>query len=270
MRVAILCGPQTPIRESCMLRVLTALCFLCLAAPAALAAGEGPAAGDESTVAILGTGRVGGALGPRFAEQGLRVIYGSREPDRASVRELVARSGPRATAATYEQAVARAGIVVIAVPWSATEALVRGLDLAGRIVIDPTNALRVGSSGLMEMAVESSAGELVQSWAPGAHVVKAFNTVGFHVMANPAAAGGPVTVPLAGDHAAAKARVAQIVRALGLEPLDVGPMRHARHLEGMTILYMYPYLQGARGEAFEFHFRTGAAPSESTGVRPAQ
>jgi len=229
-------------------------------------------AGQPLTIGVIGTGRVGGALGPRLAALGINVIYGSRDPDRESVRQLVARTGDNSVAFSQKVAAERADWVLLAVPWKAIDALLIqiGPMLDDKIVIDATNALRMGDDGLMAMAVESSAGQVIQSLVPDAKLVKAFNTVGFHVMAEPAAAGGPVSVPLVGDDADAKVAVASLVTALGFDPVDLGPIKHAHATEQMAILYLVPYMQGSLEERFEFYFRKGAGPAVSEGVRPAE
>ena len=128
-------------------------------------------------------------------------------------------------------------------------------------------AKRSGELGHHWLGVEHLFLGLVE--VEGALLATAFNAVGAHVMADPGAAKGPVTIPLAGDDAAAKQRVGELVRALGYETLDVGPIRHARHLEGMAVLYMVPYLTGRRDQAFEYYLRQGTGPAAVREVRPA-
>lgn len=236
-----------------------------------ITAGTGVTEDRRETIAVIGTGRVGGALGPRLGALGYPVIYGSRTPGSDRVAALVAGSSEQSRAALPGESVNGADIVILAVPWQAIDATLTGLGaLDGKIVIDVTNALRVNEQRMMEMAVATSAAEIIQQRIPGASVVKAFNAVGSHVMADPATGGGPVTIPLAGNDAAAKTRVAALVEELGFESLDVGPLGNARYLEGMAVLYMVPYMSGRTDEAFEYYLRTGTAPKRDFEVRPAE
>ena len=223
----------------------------------------------KETIAVIGTGRMGGAFGARFAALGHPVVYGSREPGKAAVREVVGKTGGDARALTPKEAAAAAQIIVLAVPWSGIADTVQLLgDVSGKIVMDATNALKSGAGG-MEMAVPSSAGEMIQAWLPQAKVVKAFNTVGFFVIADPKAMDGTVAVFLAGEDAAAKTRVGQLVTELGFQPVDVGGIKNSRVLESMSILYMVPYMSGKREQAFEWAVRSTGARVGGP-VRPAQ
>lgn len=211
-----------------------------------------PALAD--TIAMIGTGDVGSALGKAFAAQGHTIIYGSREPDRKRVEELVAETGNGASATTQFAAAAQADIVVLAVPGLLVEEITKSLgDLSDKIIIDPTNPLK-RSMLRLEHGVDTSNAQIIQDAAPDAHVVKAFNTLSWKTMVDPSEAGGPVSIPLAGNSGSAKKKVAELVAGMGLEPIDVGPVEHARWVEGMLILWINNRYDNAR-EAFEFHLR---------------
>lgn len=205
------------------------------------------------TIAIIGTGQVGAALGPAFAAQGHTVIYGSRDPSRASVSELLEKTGHGATAETPPTAAAGADIVVLAVPGLLVEDITNSLgDLSGKIIIDPTNPLN-SSGGKLTHAVDSSNAEIIQNAAPDAFVVKAFNTLNWQTMIDPDESGGPVSIPLAGNSAEAKDTVAELVEGMGLEAIDVGTVENAHWVEGMLLLWINNRFGG--GQSFDFHLR---------------
>jgi len=191
------------------------------------------------TIAIIGTGNVGGALGPEFAAQGHKIVYGAREPQRADVAELVARTGNGAAAALPTEAVKGADMVVLAVPGTAAVDIARGRgDLSGKILLDPTNVgSRSGGFPMYGITDTSSHAQKIQDVQPGARVVKAFNTLNYRQMVDPETAGGPITIPLAGNDAQAKAVIAKLVEGMGLDAVDVGPLAYARVLEEMLVMW---------------------------------
>ena len=224
-------------------RVVVAVLAIMLGAPA-----------FADTIAVIGTGDVGSALGPEFAAQGHTIVYGSREPQRSKVKALVEKTGELASATTPADAAAQADIVVLAVPGLMVEEITRSLgDLSGKIIIDPTNPLEQRMNRL-EHAVDTSNAEIIQAAAPGAYVVKAFNTLNWKTMVEPSSAGGPVSIPLVGDNGRAKKKVAELVSGMGLEPIDVGPLRDARWVEGMLILWINNRYGGMR-PSFDYYLR---------------
>ena len=193
-------------------------------------------------IAIIGAGNVGGTLGKRWAGAGHEVAFGARDPAEAKVAALVRESGPTARAVSVPEAARDAAVVVLTVPWdSARDALAAAGDLRGRILIDATNPVPLTPEGLRQGLVighTTSGGEQVARWAEGARVVKAFNTTGWQNMADPLYGSSGLSMLLCGDDAEAKKVVADLARQLGFEPVDVGPLRSARYLEAVAMLWI--------------------------------
>jgi predicted dinucleotide-binding enzyme len=212
----------------------------------------------DSTIAIIGTGDLGDSFGPRFSDLGYRVVYGSRNPTSERVQDLVARTGNGATAETQKDAAQQGDIVLLAIPWPAMETVAQSLgDLSEKTVIDVSAPWTQAEDGYPDVLVETSSAEMIQDWNPEAKVVKALTTMGSLIIDEPLAAGGAVTIPLASNHRDAKEKVAELVAELGLDPVDFGPLRMARAMETMQVIYMIPILQ-RRTEEWEFYFRRSA------------
>ena len=209
----------------------------------------------KPTVSIIGTGDMGDSLGPRFAELGYSVVYGSRNPDSEKAQNVVKLTGDDARVTTQKEAAQAGDIVVLAVPWPPMETVAQNLgSLDGKIVIDISMPAEQAEDGYLVSLVETSSAEMIQSWNPGARVVKAFATLAAYVIDNPDVVGGPVTVPIASDDRAAKERVGKIIAAMGLDPVDAGPLRLSREIEALQRLYMVPLIQ-RRTAAWEPYFR---------------
>lgn len=202
-------------------------------------------------IAVIGTGRVGTTLGAGWAKRGHAVVFASREPEGEKARAAVATAGPTASAALVGDAVGSAEVVVLAVPWSAAQAsLAAAGGLHGKVLVDATNA--VGSGLTPGFAPPASAAEQVAAWAPGARVVKAFNTTGYENMTDPVYGGQATTMFICGDDAPAKATVADLAGALGFEAADAGPLAAAFHLENLALLWIHLARQPAYGRDIAF------------------
>jgi predicted dinucleotide-binding enzyme len=199
-------------------------------------------------IAIVGAGNVGQALAGRFANAGEQVVYGVRDPEAA---KLAALRYPRLT---VREAAATADIVVLATPWPAAEAACRAMaPLQGKIVIDCTNPLAMRPEGLgLAVGHTTSGCEMVAGWCPGASAFKAFNSVGFGVMAAPDRLDVQPVMFVAGDDEARKPIVLKLVAATGFEAVDAGPLRNARLLEALAMLWIDQAMIRGRGRDFAF------------------
>jgi predicted dinucleotide-binding enzyme len=159
-------------------------------------------------IAVVGAGSVGATLGRAWIERGEDVIWGLRNPADPKYAAL-----PKGRVKAAVEAVKGTEIVVIATPWSAAEAAIKSLgNLAGKIVIDCMNPLGMGPDGLqLVLGFNTSAGEQVATWAPGAFVFKTFNTTGADNMGK--AADYPVkpVMLVAGDDPDRKLTVMELV-----------------------------------------------------------
>ena len=145
-------------------------------------------------------------MGTRWAQGGHSIVFSSREPDSPKMKELLASAGKSARAAGTAETVASSDVILLATPWPATQlrrADCRREDSRGKILIDAVNPLLPDLSAL-EIGTTTSAAEKIAEWAPGARVVKAFNTIGYPAMADPIINGETADLFYCGDDAAAK------------------------------------------------------------------
>jgi predicted dinucleotide-binding enzyme len=181
-------------------------------------------------IAILGAGRVGTTLGRRFAQAGHTVTYGARTPDDPKYAGI-------GTVATIRDAAAAAEVVVLTTPWAGAQgALDAAGDLAGKVLVDATNP--IGPGMVLTHGITDSGAEQVARWAPGARVVKAFNSIGMEVMADPVFANGRSVLWISGDDADACTQVAELATGIGFEPVRLGPLVRARFQEPAALVWI--------------------------------
>lgn len=201
-------------------------------------------------IAIVGAGQVGRTLGRSWARLGHAIAYASREPERVDLHPVL-DDHPGHASVTALAAAREADLVVLTVPGQAAPAAAAALELDGQILVDVTNPLVEGATGLAP-AGSWSGGEAVAVAAPRARVVKAWNTVGVAVMAAPAFPGGRASLPVCGDDATAKTTVIDLAEGMGFDAFDAGPLRHARWTEGHAMLWIRLAIGMGWGSGFAF------------------
>ncbi len=190
-------------------------------------------------IAYIGYGQVGAPLASHLQQLGHEVTLAANDSSSENVRKALAKnSGLRVE--TPIQAVSAADVVFLATPFNANEAALNAVaaQLAGKILVDCTNPVGpMLSHGLNNV---QSGSEMVQKLVPNTKVVKAFTIYGFENLENNSYPGYNVkpVMMFCGSDAAAKKTVGELIRQLGWEPLDVGGLEQALHLEHMTLLWV--------------------------------
>lgn len=188
-------------------------------------------------ITIIGAGNVGGTLGKRWAHNGHRIVYVSREPGSDKMRGLLAVTPDATVTSDSASACTDADAILLATPWAAVPAALAGAgDLSGKALLDATNPIGPGVALLWPEA--GSGGQEVARLAPGARVVKIFNTTGWGNMADPLYAGGPTAMFLCGDDAEAKSLAASLAEELGFITFDVGGLDKAHLLEAVALTWI--------------------------------
>jgi 8-hydroxy-5-deazaflavin:NADPH oxidoreductase len=196
-----------------------------------------------TTVGLIGSGNIGATLARLAVAAGHEVVLSnSRGPD--TLDGLAAELGPGARAGTSAEAASAGDVVVVSIPLGRVADLpVEGLT--GAVVIDTMNYYPARDGTIDSLEDESTTtSELLQARLPNSYVVKAFNNIFFQHLAalpRPAGAADRSALPIAGDHADAKATVGDFLDSIGYDVLDVGPLAEGWRFQRDTAAYGSPY-----------------------------
>lgn len=207
-------------------------------------------------VGILGSGDVGKVLAKGFLKNGYQVAIGSDHPEKLAEFK---RENPEMETATFEQAAQSGDIVVVCVKGTVAEKIVEKVKrhITGKTVIDTTNPIADAppQNGVLKYftSLEESLMERLQTIAPDAQFVKAFNSIGSALMVNPEF--GDDTKPtmfICGNNDDAKNKVHEILEKFGFEVEDMGKVESARAIEPLCILWCIPgFLRNEWSHAFK-------------------
>jgi len=199
---------------------------------------------------------MGGKLGTIFARAGHDVVF-SYARDKKKLERLARDTGANAYAGTPADAAGDADALLLAVHWSRIDdVLGKAGDLAGKVIVSCSLPMNADDTALVVAHTSSGAEELAKK-APKARVVSAFGTVPSEVLFSVFEAAESAQRPhlvYCGDDADAKEVAAQLIRDVGFEPLDAGPLRSARFTEPFTLLVARLAYEGQGGPAMAYRF----------------
>ncbi len=207
-------------------------------------------------IGILGSGLMGGKLGTLFARAGHDVVF-SYSRSAKKLERLAREAGDNARAGSPEEAAADADAVLVAVHWNRMEDVLRQAgDLSGRIVVTCSLPMNDADTELVVGHTSSGAEELAKR-VPGAPVIAAFGSVPselLYAVFNARDTEPPPNLLYCGDDDEAKETVAELIRDIGFDPTDAGPLRSARYIEPFTMLMAKLAYEGDEGPAVGYRF----------------
>ena len=187
-------------------------------------------------IGIIGSGNVGSGLGKIWLQKSHKVIFSfSRNQEKL---KSLAIADKNSGAGSPAEAVQQSEVILLSVRWETVrEALKAAGPLQEKILIDCTNPLKTDVSDLL-LGHATSAAEEISKMAPGAKVIKAFNSAFADIYHSESRLFGSrmATMFYCGDDGGAKKTVAQLIRETGFEPIDSGPLKSARYLEPLAML----------------------------------
>ena len=207
-------------------------------------------------IGILGSGLMGGKLGTLFARAGHHVVF-SYSHSRRKLERLARDAGPRARAGTPREAAEDADVLLLAVHWKRmNDVLKQAGKLTGKVLISCSIPMNDDDTALVVGHTSSGAEKLARK-APEASVVSAFGKVPsevlFAVYETRRRKRRPNLV-YCGDDARAKRTAATLIRDIGFDPMDLGPLEMARHTEPFTMLVAKLAYEGDNGPAIAYRF----------------
>ena len=201
-------------------------------------------------IGILGSGLMGGKLGTIFARAGHTVVFSYARSER-KLKRLAKEAGGNASAGTPREAAVDADVLLLAVHWSRVDDVLRQAgSISGKVLITCSMPMNASDTALV-VAHTLSGAEVLARKARRAKVVSAFGTVPSEVLfgvfrAKRRRLKRP-SLLYCGDDRAAKRIVMRLIRDVGFEAIDAGPLRTARYLEPFTMAMAQLAYEGERG-----------------------
>jgi 8-hydroxy-5-deazaflavin:NADPH oxidoreductase len=207
-------------------------------------------------VGILGSGLMGGKLGTIFARAGHAVVFSYARSER-KLEKLAREARGKARAGTPAEAAKDAGALLLAVHWSRiSDVLKQAGDLSGKVIVSCSLPMNADDTALV-VAHTSSGAEALAKTLPKARVVSAFHTVPSEVLFDVFKSRRKATLPglvYCGDDSGAKRIAAGLIRDVGFEPVDAGPLRTARYTEPFALLVAQLAYEGKGGPELAYRF----------------